>query len=335
MEAHQKLLEGVLEGNRAHLARAITLVESKHPAKRKEARQLLTSLLAHQSRSNDSIRIGFSGAPGAGKSTLIETFGKSLTSSDHKVAVLAVDPSSSKTGGSILADKTRMPRLASDPNAFIRPSPSGGSLGGVTRNTQEAIVLCEGAGYDVIVVETVGVGQSETAVSNMVDMFVLLVPPAGGDELQGMKKGIVELADLVIVTKGDGDLLPAARRVQTEYSSALRLARRALGHPWRPQVKRVSSLQNEGIDDMWAAIQDYMKTMKDNGLFYQKRIEQQKAWLWHHVQWQLVENFRKDPKIVAKLAEYEREVAAGKMTPGTAADNLIIQYNNNNHNNHT
>uniref|UniRef100_A0A1X7V1D0 AAA+ ATPase domain-containing protein n=1 Tax=Amphimedon queenslandica TaxID=400682 RepID=A0A1X7V1D0_AMPQE len=325
----RELLAGVLEGSRAHLARAITLIETKHPGKHQQAQWLLTSLLSHRNKlkkSNklrDTFRIGFSGSPGAGKSTLIETLGKSLTGLDHRVAVLAVDPSSSRTGGSILGDKTRMPKLSSDPNAFIRPSPSGGTLGGVTRNTQEAILLCEGAGYDVIIVETVGVGQSETVVADMVDMFVLLVPPAAGDELQGLKKGIVELADLVLVTKADGDLLPAARRIQTEYSSALRLVRRALNYPWKPRVLRVSSFTNEGVNEAWETMTEYKETLLEKDLFNEKRMLQQKTWLWYHIQWQLMERFHSDPVVNDHLKDQEESVMAGRLTPGTAADNLI------------
>ncbi|KAI8507660.1 hypothetical protein Bbelb_150400, partial [Branchiostoma belcheri] len=238
--AVQRLFQGLKEGHRASLAESITLVESVHRRKRAAAEALLQLVLEHLQQKRvkwkkpSAFRIGLTGPPGAGKSTFIEAFGKFLTDSGHKVAVLAVDPSSSTTGGSLLGDKTRMPELSRDMNAYIRPSPTSGTLGGVNRRTNEAIVLCEGAGYDVILVETVGVGQSEFVVADMVDMFVLLVPPAGGDELQGLKKGIVEVADLVIVNKADGDLLPAARRIQAEYTSALKLIR-PRSHVWRPR----------------------------------------------------------------------------------------------------
>lgn len=329
-----QLFAGVLKGNRANLAEAITLVESKQPDKHKQSQWLLTSLLAHRNRLiqlgklKESFRIGMSGAPGSGKSTLIETMGKILTSQQHKVAVLAVDPSSSRTGGSILGDKTRMPKLASDPLAYIRPSPSGGNLGGVARNTQEAVLLCEGAGYDVIIVETVGVGQSETAVADMVDMFVLLVPPAAGDELQGLKKGIVEIADIVVITKADGDLLPAARRIQTEYLSALKLVRRALNYPWRPRVLRVSSLENEGIEELWDTMKEFHGVMKDTGEFENRRSDQQRTWLWTHLQWQLMHRFQSDAKMFEAISEAEEKVKEGKIAPGTASDWLIDSFLN-------
>ncbi|XP_026158245.1 methylmalonic aciduria type A protein, mitochondrial isoform X2 [Mastacembelus armatus] len=238
-----RLYEGLVGGQRASLAESITLVETQHPRKKELAQVLLQRVLAYrreqESRNGEkpvAFRVGLSGPPGAGKSSFIEVVGKMLTGRGHKVSVLAVDPSSCTTGGSLMGDKTRMTELSRDMNAFIRPSPTSGTLGGVTRTTNEAIVLCEGAGYDIVLVETVGVGQSEFAVADMVDMFVLLIPPAGGDELQGIKRGIIERADLVVVTKSDGDLVVPARRIQTEYTSALKLLRRQ-SKSWNPKCR--------------------------------------------------------------------------------------------------
>ncbi|XP_061737181.1 methylmalonic aciduria type A protein, mitochondrial isoform X3 [Nerophis ophidion] len=242
-----KLYEGLIGGQRASLAESITLVETQHPRKKELAQVLLQRVLAYrkeQERRNGgkpvAFRVGLSGPPGAGKSSFIEVVGKMLTGRGHKVSVLAVDPSSCTTGGSLMGDKTRMTELSRDMDAFIRPSPTSGTLGGVTRTTNEAVVLCEGAGYDVVLVETVGVGQSEFAVADMVDMFVLLIPPAGGDELQGIKRGIIERADLVVVTKSDGDLVVPARRIQTEYTSALKLLRRQ-SKSWNPKATLLTS----------------------------------------------------------------------------------------------
>ncbi|XP_071359196.1 methylmalonic aciduria type A protein, mitochondrial isoform X3 [Trachinotus anak] len=236
-----KLYDGLIGGQRASLAESITLVETQHPRKKELAQVLLQRVLAYRTEQESrnggrpvAFRVGLSGPPGAGKSSFIEVVGKMLTGRGHKVSVLAVDPSSCTTGGSLMGDKTRMTELSRDMNAFIRPSPTSGTLGGVTRTTNEAIVLCEGAGYDIVLVETVGVGQSEFAVADMVDMFVLLIPPAGGDELQGIKRGIIERADLVVVTKSDGDLVVPARRIQTEYTSALKLLRRQ-SKSWNPK----------------------------------------------------------------------------------------------------
>ncbi|KAJ8407681.1 hypothetical protein AAFF_G00275380 [Aldrovandia affinis] len=243
-----RLYEGLVTGQRACLAESITLVETQHPRKRQLAQALLQRVLDHRRQQEElsggkplAFRVGLSGPPGAGKSSFIEVFGKMLTGSGHKVSVLAVDPSSCTTGGSLMGDKTRMTELSRDMQAYIRPSPTSGTLGGVTRTTNEAIVLCEGAGYDIVLVETVGVGQSEFAVADMVDMFVLLIPPAGGDELQGIKRGIIEMADLVVITKADGDLLVPARKIQAEYTSALKLLRKK-SKTWNPKVTRMSSL---------------------------------------------------------------------------------------------
>jgi len=270
-----RLLNGILEGNRASLSQSITLVESKNQNKRQMAKAILHQLLQSNSKEIESdprsYRIGLSGPPGAGKSTFIENMGQRIISKEGKMAVLAVDPSSSRTGGSLLGDKTRMQVLSNMKEAFIRPSPSGGELGGVARNTHEAAVLAEAAGFKNILIETVGVGQSEFAVADMVDIFVLIIPPAAGDELQGIKRGIVELADIVVVNKADGDLLPAARRVAAEYTSALKFMPRKYSC-WRPQVGMISSLTGDGLDGLWDLILDFKSEMIKSGEFGASRF---------------------------------------------------------------
>jgi LAO/AO transport system kinase len=305
--------------NRRELARAITLVESTRPDHQEQAAALLSELLP---RTGGAVRVGISGAPGSGKSTFIEAFGTYLTGNGHRVAVLAVDPSSARSGGSVLGDKTRMSELARDPNAYIRPSPSGGSLGGVARRTREAMLVCEAAGYDVVLVETVGVGQSETAVNDMVDMFVLLAAPGAGDELQGIKRGIMELADLVVVTKADGDLLPAARQAAADYRMALHLLRRK--HPsWEPQVLLASAVLGDGIEQVWAAVLEHQRVLRDTGTLDTLRAEQATAWLWREVQDRLVDNVRSDPAVAALAPELERRVATGELSPGAAATEIL------------
>ncbi|KYO46369.1 methylmalonic aciduria type A protein, mitochondrial isoform B [Alligator mississippiensis] len=269
---------------------AITLVESTHSRKKELAQVLLQKVLSYQREQEQlnkgkplAFRVGLSGPPGAGKSTFIECFGKMLTERGHTVSVLAVDPSSSTSGGSLLGDKTRMTELSRDANAYIRPSPTRGTLGGVTRTTNEAILLCEGGGYDIVLVETVGVGQSEFAVADMVDMFVLLLPPAGGDELQGIKRGIIEMADLVVVTKADGDLVVPARRIQAEYVSALKLLRKR-SKVWKPKVMRISAKTGEGISDMWDKMTEFRDLVLMSGELLTKRRKQQKVWMWNLIQ---------------------------------------------------
>ncbi|KAI4557160.1 hypothetical protein MJT46_013839 [Ovis ammon polii x Ovis aries] len=324
-----KLYAGLIQGQRACLAEAITLVESTHSRKKELAQVLLQKVLAHnreQEKLNKgkplAFRVGLSGPPGAGKSTFIEYFGKMLTERGHKLSVLAVDPSSCTSGGSLLGDKTRMTELSRDMNAYIRPSPTRGTLGGVTRTTNEAILLCEGGGYDIILVETVGVGQSEFAVTDMVDMFILLLPPAGGDELQGIKRGIVEMADLVAITKSDGDLIVPARRIQAEYVSALKLLRRRSG-VWRPKVIRISARSGEGITEMWDKMKEFQEVMLVSGELAAKRQKQQKVWMWNLIQENVIEHFRTHPAVREQIPLLEKRVLSGALSPGLAADLLL------------
>ncbi|KAK3554506.1 hypothetical protein QTP70_024414 [Hemibagrus guttatus] len=323
------LYDGLVSGQRSSLAESITLVETQHPRKKELAQVLLQRVLAYRQERERiaggkpvAFRVGLSGPPGAGKSSFIEVLGKMLTGKGHKVSVLAVDPSSCTTGGSLMGDKTRMTELSRDMNAFIRPSPSSGTLGGVTRTTNEAIVLCEGAGYDIVLVETVGVGQSEFAVADMVDLFVLLIPPAGGDELQGIKRGIIERADLVVVTKSDGDLVVPARRIQAEYTSALKLLRKK-SKTWTPKVVRVSAQTGQGVPELWGIMLQYRDVMLYSGELQTRRREQQKVWLWSLIQENALRHFQEHPEVQAALPELERRVAQGDVSPGLAADLLL------------
>lgn len=320
----KQIFQDMIKGDRAALAKAITLSESTREDHKEEANNLLEWTLEYlrNTKQTKTFRIGLTGSPGAGKSTLIETFGKKLTSMDHKVGVLAVDPSSAKTGGSLLGDRTRMIKLSNDPMAFIRPSPSSGTLGGVTRKTQEAIILMEGAGYNIILVETVGIGQSEFAVADMVDMFVLIIPPGSGDELQGIKKGVVEMADLVLINKADGELLPAARKVQTEYISALKLLRRP-GDIWVPRVYPVSSLYDEGFEKVWWKMEQFQQKMIENGLYYTKRKAQYKAWMWNHLQENIMQTFLNNKRVKNEIEHFEQLVMTEHMSPSIAADKIL------------
>jgi LAO/AO transport system kinase len=311
--------ESLLAADRHALARAITLVESTRAADRVEAERLLTAILPFAGK---AVRIGVSGAPGVGKSTFIESFGGYLTALGKKVAVLAVDPSSRRSGGSILGDKTRMERLSRDPLAFIRPSPAGTTLGGVARRTREAMLLVEAVGFDVVIVETVGVGQSETAVADMVDVFVLLISPGGGDELQGIKRGVMELADLVLVTKGDGELLAAANRAASDYQAALHLMR-----PKFPglaaKVHVVSAVAGAGIGEAWEALKRFHRELETGGHLQKLRDGQARHWFWTEVEAVLTDAIAHDPAAAAEASRIEADVVAGRALPHSAARGLI------------
>ncbi len=317
-----KLVEQVRAGDRRALAQAITLIESTREDHRREAETLLDALLPHTGK---SIRLGISGVPGVGKSTFIEALGQYLIAEGHRVAVLAVDPSSQISGGSILGDKTRMERLAQSPQAFIRPTPAAGTPGGVARRTREAVLACEAAGFDVVLVETVGVGQSETAVADMVDMFLLLLLPGSGDELQGLKRGIVELADLVIVNKADQDLVEAVSRVAAEYANALNFLRPATP-VWTPRVVTCSALEGTGIAEIWQIVEEYRAAMADAGALEERRSQQARSWMWREVDESLLAAFRGKPAVAARIAELEAQVEAGSLTPTAAAQALLAAF---------
>lgn len=312
------LARAIRAGERASLARAITLIESKRADHRKSAHQLVQDLLP---QSGKALRVGITGSPGVGKSTTIDTLGTFLIERKHKVAVLAVDPSSSRTGGSILGDKTRMPRLANDMNAFIRPSPSSGTLGGVAAKTRETMLLCEAAGYDVILVETVGVGQSETAVADMTDFFLVLMLPGAGDELQGIKKGVVELADMIAVNKADGDNIKRAKAAAAEYRSALHILKAPSPH-WSPPVLTYSALTGDGIADLWKTVGDYREKMTSAGEIERRRRQQQVKWMWALLEDRLHERLRSDPSLKTKLPQIEKSVAAGTLSPVLAVEQI-------------
>ena len=318
MTAHE-LVDGVLSGDRAAVGRAVTLVESTKPDHRADARRLLDALAPH---AGGAQRVGVTGVPGVGKSTFIEALGSMLTAVGHRVAVLAVDPTSTVTGGSILGDKTRMPRLSNDPSVFVRPSPSAGTLGGVTRSTRETMMVLEAAGHDVVLVETVGIGQSETVVAAMVDFFLVLMLPGAGDELQGIKKGVLEMADLIAVNKADGDNVPAARTAVRDYSSALRLT-----HPtsptWNPPVMTCSGQNGDGLEDLWGRIADHRSLMTATGEWDDRRRAQRLAWMWSMVEDRLLNSLRADPAVLGLLMAAEAEVLDGLTTPSAAAERLL------------
>jgi len=315
----ETVTNGILEGNITSLSQAITLTESTAKKHSETAETIIKTCLPH---ANKSIRIGITGVPGVGKSSFIEQFGLLLTAQGKKVAVLAVDPSSSLSKGSILGDKTRMEALVKDPNAFIRPSASGTSLGGVARKTREAIILCEAAGYDVIIIETVGVGQSETAVHSMTDFFLLLKLAGAGDELQGIKRGIMEMADAIAINKADGENRKAAKLAKTEFNRALHLYP-PKDNGWTPKTLTCSAIENEGITEIWELISDYMKKAKSTNFFQHRRHKQNKFWLLQTIESRLKSDFYENPEIKIALEKQIQLLSEGKVTPFQAADTLL------------
>ena len=311
--------DGVRAGDRRSIAKTITLLESRRSDRAALGQAVLDELVPY---TGTAVRLGVTGTPGVGKSTFIEAFGLHLVAAGKRVAVLAVDPSSPRTGGSILGDKTRMERLAQDPGAFIRPSPSGGSLGGVAHRTRETMLVLEAAGFDVVIVETVGVGQSEFAVASMVDFFAVLLQPGAGDELQGMKKGVLELADALVVNKADGEQREAARRARLAYQHALGLLRPTSAN-WRPPVLLASAVSGEGIADFWQQVVAHRTALEAAGELEARRSEQAKAWLWSLVDEALQRSFRSNPVVARSIPRLEADVAARKTTPGAAARALM------------
>ncbi len=312
-------VSGVLEGRRAVVARAITLVESTHPRHRALAQDLLTALLPHSGKAR---RIGVSGVPGVGKSTFVDAFGTMLTGLGHRVAVLAVDPSSTRTGGSILGDKTRMERLATDPAAFVRPSPTAGTLGGVARATRESIVVMEAAGFGVVLVETVGVGQSETAVAGMVDSFLLLTLARTGDQLQGIKKGVLELADVIAVNKADGPHERDARAAARELTGALRLMHGKDAF-WTPPVLSCSARESTGLDTVWERLERHRELLESTGRLAARRSEQQVGWTWSMVRDELLGRLHADPAVRSLAPGLEQRVRNGDLPAGLAAERIL------------
>lgn len=318
----EELVQGILKGDKTALSRAITLIESTNAAHTEKANAVINACLPY---ANKSVRIGITGVPGVGKSTFIEAFGKQLTSLGKKVAVLAVDPSSSLSHGSILGDKTRMEELVKDENAYIRPSASGDTLGGVARKTRETIILCEACGFDTIIIETVGVGQSETAVHSMVDFFLLLQIAGAGDELQGIKRGIMEMADLIVINKADGDNIKRARLAKTEYNRALHLFP-AKASGWQPKVATCSALNGEGVSDVWEQLNEYFETTQANGFFSQRRHEQNSYWLTETINIQLKQDFYSRPEITILLEENKKLIEQHSLSPFVAAQKLLEAY---------
>ncbi|MCC5953301.1 MAG: methylmalonyl Co-A mutase-associated GTPase MeaB [Acidimicrobiia bacterium] len=314
-----ELAERIANGDRRALARGITLVESTRREHRAQAETLVNAVLPLAGR---SVRIGLSGPPGVGKSTFTERFGLRVIDEGHRIAVLAVDPSSARSGGSILGDKTRMAELARRPEAFIRPSPGGGELGGVARRTREAMLLCEAFGHDVVMVETIGVGQSEVAVADMVDVFCVLVNPGGGDELQGIKRGIMELADLVVVNKADGDLAPAAQRTAADYRNALHLLR-PRWRGWTPETLTCSAVEDTGIAEVWDAVERCSAALQESGELDEHRARQATAWLWKEVTLRVDDELRRHPAVAELLPTLEHAVSNGDLLPPVAAERVL------------
>lgn len=315
----EQVCDAIRAGDRRAVARTITLVESARADKAALGQAILEELVPY---TGGAVRVGITGPPGVGKSTFIEALGLLLVERGHRVAVLAVDPSSPVTGGSILGDKTRMDLLAQEPNAFIRPSPSGGSLGGVAHRTREAMLVCEAAGYDVVLVETVGIGQSEVAVSSMVDFFLVLLLPAGGDELQGIKKGIIELADAMVVNKADGETKAAAERTRGEYAGALELLRPS-SPTWQPRALTASALARDGILEVWETILEHRQLMTETGELEARRRKQARDWMWKLVDEGLKRSFRQHAAVAARIPELESQVQALEATPAAAARALL------------
>tara|TARA_B100000945_G_scaffold308336_1_gene297942 strand:- start:9 stop:995 length:987 start_codon:yes stop_codon:yes gene_type:complete len=313
------LLEDILQGNRRAMAKAITMLESTNLNSLEKGQEILDSLLP---KTGKALRVGITGVPGVGKSTFIEAFGLFLIELGHRVAVIAVDPSSPITGGSIMGDKTRMQELSQHHDAFIRPSPSSGILGGVARKTRETVLICDAAGYDIVFVETVGVGQSEILVDSMVDLFMLLILPNSGDELQGIKKGVLELADLIVVNKSDGVQESQAITTQSEYRKAMQL----LSTPknsWEPQILRCSALEKKGMDSIWESVKNFKKALKDSGEWEKQRRSQSETWMWKLVEEGLFSNFHKNEIIQKIIPEIEKSVASGEILPANAAKKLL------------
>ncbi len=318
----EEYVEGILKGNITILSQAITLVESSNPDHYAQAQEIIERCLPYAGK---SVRIGITGVPGAGKSTFIEAVGNMVTSLRHKLAVLAIDPSSERSGGSILGDKTRMETICSNPDVFIRPSPSAGSLGGVARKTRETVVLCEAAGYDVIFIETVGVGQSETAVHSMVDLFMLLQISGAGDELQGIKRGIMEMADLMVITKADGENIHKAELARTQFQGALRLFP-IPESGWKPQVYTCSSVAGTGLEEVWKGVEQYLDHTQANGYFQHNRNRQNKYWMYESINEALKQNFYLNSEIEKLIPDYEALVLSDKMSSFIAAHELLDRY---------
>lgn len=319
LQPSDELAAAIRAGDRRALARAVTLVESTRADHREQAERLVAALLP---AAGAATRLGISGPPGAGKSTFIERFGLDGLAHGHKIAVLAVDPASKRGGGAILGDKTRMTELARAPHAFIRPSPGGDGMGGVARRSRETIVLCEAAGFDTVIIETVGAGQSETAVAELTDMFLLILPPAAGDELQGLKRGIIELADLVLINKADGALKEHAQRAAADYANALRLIRPRVP-AWQPPVRAISALTGAGVTAVWDDVARFRAALEAGGDWARHRAKQARAALWTEIGDALQARFRAAPAVAARLPEVEREVMAGARTPADAARLLL------------
>jgi LAO/AO transport system kinase len=326
MNTLQELADSIRQGNRRALAKGITLVESTRADHRQQAAELLELIMPY---TGNSIRLGISGVPGVGKSTFIEAFGNHVIAQGHKVAVLAVDPTSALSGGSILGDKTRMELLSRNPDAFIRPSPAGKTLGGVTRRTRETLLLCEAAGFDVVIVETVGVGQSETAVAEMTDMFLLLLLPGGGDELQGIKRGIMELADLILVNKADGDQQSAANRTVSDYRMALHFLQ-PRSRNWQAQVLPCSALHEQGVADVWSTVEDYRQALTETGEIDSRRSAQSRAWMWSETADSLLAELKDHKGVKALVRQLEDDVTEGRLPPTIAAHRLIETFKNSN-----